>query len=96
MIIEFCLTCLGISQILLYSELFEKFREIVKKTPLKKLATCSMCLGFHIGWLVYFVLAIFIQEKEFNIVSMIFCGFISSFVCYFGDILLKNLERRIL
>jgi len=43
----FFLVCWGMTQILVYGEIFDAIR------PRHKFFHCTMCVGFHVGWVVY-------------------------------------------
>lgn len=45
--IMFILACYGMTQILVYGHIFDSIR------PKNKFFHCPMCVGFHVGYLVY-------------------------------------------
>lgn len=50
-IIVFILSCAGLTQILCYASILNWFRPI--KGILGDLFRCSMCIGFHVGYLMF-------------------------------------------
>ena len=47
-LITFVLAAYGLTQILVYGKIFDRWRP--QRGRLKKLSTCPMCMGFHVGW----------------------------------------------
>jgi len=47
-LLTFILCAYGLTQILVYGEIFNRLRP--KKGRLKGIVTCPMCMGFHVGW----------------------------------------------
>jgi hypothetical protein len=49
----FVLAVWGMTQILVYGEIFDKIR------PEHKFFHCTMCIGFHVGWFLYLLFWLF-------------------------------------
>tara|TARA_B100001123_G_C15281972_1_gene1014327 strand:+ start:1721 stop:2125 length:405 start_codon:yes stop_codon:yes gene_type:complete len=49
----FILAAYGLTQIIVYGKVFDRFRPT--KGKLGELFKCPMCMGFHIGWLLMFL-----------------------------------------
>jgi len=85
----FILCAYGLTQILVYGKIFERFRP--KRGRLGKLANCPMCIGFHVGWFLL-LLSPFTELFSFDVsaVNILIFGCISSGTSYifnmlFGD-----------
>lgn len=48
-LILFILACYGITQIIVYGKIFAKIRKKINNEFLE----CPMCIGFHVGYIVY-------------------------------------------
>ncbi len=48
-LIIFILVCYGLTQILIYGKIFDKIR------PKAHFFKCSMCVGFHISWIMFLI-----------------------------------------
>ena len=89
----FTLAGYGLTQILVYSSLFEKPRTFIKSKSdfLGELVSCPMCTGFWVGALL-FCLNPFTElfSFELNAVNFLICGWLGSGSSYvmnmvFGD-----------
>jgi hypothetical protein len=96
-VLYFILVCYGLTQILCYGKIFDKVR------PNKEwlfgfglLFHCSMCMGFHVGWLVY-TLSLFSKLFifEFNFIDMFFMACLSSGTSYILDKLIDDEGLRV-
>ena len=88
-LLTFILCAYGLTQILVYGEIFNRLRP--KKGRLKELATCPMCMGFHVGWFLM-LLSPFTELFNFDVtvVNFFLLGWLSSGTSYllnmvFGD-----------
>ena len=79
-LVYFILASYGLTQLLVYAKVFDKIR------PSAYLFHCPMCMGFHVGWLLW---AINGQTELFNydysIVTAFILGCVSSAVSYIGN-----------
>lgn len=100
-LLTFILAAYGLTQIIVYSSIFNPLRP--KKGRLKELATCPMCIGFHVGW-VLMLLSPFTELFNFDVtvVNFFILGWLSSGTSYllnmvFGDdgIQVRNISFKI-
>lgn len=85
MILLFILACFGLTQILVSGSIFDRIR------PKAKFFHCSMCMGFHVGWLVFllfWISGVYLFPSIF--IGLFIFGSISSGTSYvlervFGD-----------
>ena len=63
-LLTFILCAYGLTQILVYGKIFSRLRP--KKGKLGELANCSMCMGFHVGW-VLMLLSPFTELFNFDV-----------------------------
>ena len=52
-LLYFILCCFGMTQIIVYGAIFDGLRP--SKRYLNGFFHCSMCIGFHVGWLTLFL-----------------------------------------
>jgi hypothetical protein len=80
----FILTCAGLTQILCYGTILDKIRP--KTGILGELFRCSMCVGFHSGYIIFslFWLSGIVLFTNFIVGAFIF-SLISSFSSYVLD-----------
>ena len=88
-LLTFILIAYGLTQILVYGSIFNKLRPV--KGKLKDFTGCSMCMGFHVGWLLM-LLSPFTELFNFDVtvVNFFLLGWLSSGTSYllnmvFGD-----------
>ena len=88
-LLTFILCAYGLTQILVYGKIFDAIRP--KKGKLGELASCAMCLGFHVGWLLM-LLSPFTELFNFDVsvANYFLLGSLSSGTSYilnmvFGD-----------
>ena len=88
-LLTFILCAYGLTQILVYGKIFDAIRP--KKGKLGELASCAMCLGFHVGWLLM-LLSPFTELFSFDVslLNLFLLGGLSSGTSYiltmlFGD-----------
>ena len=88
-LITFVLAAYGLTQILVYGKIFDRWRP--KRGRLKKLSTCPMCMGFHVGWFLM-LLSPFTELFNFDVsvANFFLLGWLSSGTSYilnmiFGD-----------
>jgi len=91
-LIYFILTAYGLTQILVYSKVFEKVRPARDQWGLiGYMANCSMCMGFWVGMFLFFVNGFTeLFTFDYNIGNMFVCGWISSGTSYFLSMLLND------
>ena len=94
----FILCAYGLTQILVYGKIFSRLRP--KKGKLGELANCSMCMGFHVGWLLM-LLSPFTELFSFDVFNFFLLGWLSSGTSYMlnmliGDqgIQISNMEKK--
>jgi len=88
-LLYFVLAAYGLTQIIIYGKLFDRFRPSQGK--LGELFKCPMCMGFHVGWFLM-LLSPFTELFNFDItvVNFFLLGWLSSGTSYvlnmvFGD-----------
>jgi hypothetical protein len=88
-LITFALAAYGLTQILVYGKIFDRFRP--KAGVIKRLSSCPMCMGFHVGWFLM-LLSPFTELFNFDvtIANFFILGWLSSGTSYilnmiFGD-----------
>ena len=91
-ILWFILTAYGLTQILVYSKIFESIRPDKDKYGLiGYMAHCAMCMGFWVGMFLFFINAwTELFTFKYSIGNMFICGWVSSGTSYlltslFGD-----------
>ena len=84
-LIYFVLCAYGLTQILIYSHIFDKIR------PDKKFFKCSMCMGFWVGVLLYLINGLTeIFSFEYNFINPILLGCLSSGTSYMLDMIIGD------
>jgi len=98
-ILTFILVAYGLTQILVYGKLFDRWRP--KRGRLRKLFECPMCMGFHVGWFLM-LLSPFTELFNFDITVTNFfvLGWMSSGTSYilnmiFGDEGIKHEHKHV-
>lgn len=93
-LIVFILSCFGLTQILVYGKILESVRPT--KGMLGELFKCSMCMGFHSGYIVA-ILANFSGLIEWNLqpVDYLLCACLSSGTSYVLDKIISDEGIRI-
>lgn len=88
-IVLFILSCAGATQILCYGSILDKIRP--KNGILGELFRCSMCVGFHVGYIqfIMFWLAGVTLFSNFYIGTFVF-ALISSYTSYVCDKLISD------
>lgn len=80
----FLLACCGLTQVLQYAKILDNIRPT--KGFFGEMLKCSMCTGFHVGWILSLVFfdsgILFLQQPFWNGIIM---GFVSSFASYVAD-----------
>ena len=88
-LVYFVLTAYGLTQILVYSSIFNNIRP--KKGFFGDLLKCPMCTGFWVGAFVFLVSPCTeLITFEYSVINMLLCGWLSSGTSYifctiFGD-----------
>lgn len=86
--IKYLLFCYGFTAIFMYGAIAEPIRNLITWGPLKKMTTCSMCLGFWVGCVFYALLFPVTLTNPFSVAALyntavtIFNGVISSGVTW--------------
>lgn len=75
----FILCCYGITSIAIHGKIFDKIR------PKNSFFHCSMCVGFHVGWLTYLMFIYTNLFSSFSYVSLFIFACISSGTSYILD-----------
>tara|TARA_Y100000310_G_scaffold201492_1_gene201595 strand:+ start:630 stop:953 length:324 start_codon:yes stop_codon:yes gene_type:complete len=88
-LLTFILCAYGLTQILVYGKIFERFRP--KRGTIGQLSRCSMCVGFHVGWFLM-LLSPFTELFNFDVTvtNFFLLGWLASGTSYvlnmvFGD-----------
>ena len=99
------LASVGLLLILKYGFIFNTLREYIKSkaysinntlgTYITKLLSCSQCLGFWCGFVIFLLNGILEQDYNLLIYYSILFGFISSFICNVVDMLITLLDESI-
>lgn len=80
----FILSSAGLTQILCYGSIFNRIRP--KRGILGELFACSMCLGFHVGYINFTIMcANGFYLAPFNFSTLMLFGFLSSYTSYVLD-----------
>ena len=79
-IIWFILAAYGLTQILVYSKIFEKVRPDKDQYGLiGYMANCAMCMGFWVGMFLFFIYGwTELFTFKYSIGNMFICGWVSS------------------
>ncbi len=98
-LIYFVLIAYGLTQILVYGKIFDRWRP--KTGALRKLLECPMCMGFHVGWFLM-LLSPFTELFSFDVtvVNLFLLGWLSSGTSYimnmtFGDEGIKHEHKHL-
>jgi hypothetical protein len=88
-IILFILSCAGATQILCYGSILDKIRP--KNGILGELFRCSMCVGFHVGYIQFtlFWISGVLLFSNFYIGAFVF-ALVSSYTSYICDKLFSD------
>ena len=80
-LIYFILIAYGLTQILVYGKIFDRVRPSTGKAG--EMFGCTMCMGFHVGWLLM-LLSPFTELFNFDITAINFflLGWLSSGTSY--------------
>ena len=91
-LIWFILAAYGLTQILVYSKIFERVRPTRDQWGLiGYMANCSMCMGFWVGMFLFFINGFTeLFTFDYNIGNMFICGWVSSGSSYFLSMLLND------
>lgn len=80
----FILASAGLTQILCYGHIFDRIRPV--RGILGELFSCSMCIGFHVGYLNFTLMcAGGFYLAPFSLLNLFLFGFLSSFTSYVLD-----------
>ena len=95
--IWFILTAYGLTQILVYSKIFEKIRPRRDQYGLiGYMANCAMCMGFWVGMFLFFINGwTELFTFKYSIGNMFICGWLSSGTSYMLSALIKDEGLRI-
>ena len=97
-LIYFVLIAYGLTQILVYGKIFDRWRP--KSGQLRKLLECPMCMGFHVGWFLM-LLSPFTELFSFDVTvaNFFLLGWLSSGTSYimnmFGDEGIKHEHKHL-
>ena len=69
----------------------ESLKNIFKEGILDSLLSCTYCVGFHAGWIVY-VLSFAARDWEISTGEFILYAFAGASFSYFLDSVIQNLE----
>jgi hypothetical protein len=95
----------GLLLILKYGFIFNVPREYIKNKAysfndsfgryIEKLLSCSQCLGFWCGFVLFLLTGILEQSYHLIIYYSVVFGFITSFICNITDMLITLLDEKI-
>jgi len=98
-LLYFVLAAYGLTQILVYGKIFNRFRP--KSGMFRQLLECPMCMGFHVGW-VLMLLSPYTElfSYDVSVVNFFLLGGVSSGTSYvlnmiFGDEGIKHVYKRL-
>ena len=93
----FILTAYGLTQILVYSKIFERIRPSRDQYGLiGYMANCAMCMGFWVGMFLFFINGwTELFTFKYSIGNMFICGWLSSGTSYMLSALIKDEGLRI-
>ena len=98
-LITFILAAAGLTQILVYGKIFDRWRPT--KGKLGELFCCPMCIGFHVGWFLM-LLSPFTELFNFDVsvANFFILGWLSSGTSYtlnmiFGDEGIKHEHKHL-
>ena len=96
-IVWFILAAYGLTQILVYSKIFEKVRPNRDQYGLiGYMANCAMCMGFWVGMFLFFINGwTELFTFKYSIGNMFICGWLSSGTSYMLSALIKDEGLRI-
>ncbi len=91
-LIWFCLAAHGLTQILVYGKIFQKYR------PTKgqfmgwgEVFHCPMCMGFWVGLFLFSINGFTeLFTFDYNIVNMLICGCVSSGTSYILSVMFED------
>ena len=88
----FILACYGLTQILVYSKIFESIRPNRDQYGLiGYMANCTMCMGFWVGMFLFFINAwTELFTFKYSIANMFLLGWVGSGTSYFLSMLLND------
>lgn len=99
------LASIGLLLILKYGFIFSAPREFIKGKAysinntlglyIEKLLSCSQCLGFWSGFIIFLLTGILEQSYHLLLYYSILFGFITSFICNVVDMLITLLDEKI-
>ena len=86
----FILCASGLTQILIHGSIFNIIRP--KEGFLGELFSCSMCIGFHVGWILTIIspYTTLFSFNELNIVTASLLACLSSFTSYVLDVVIDD------
>ena len=88
-LLTFILAAYGLTQILVYGKIFDRFRP--KGGLIKRLSTCPMCMGFHVGWFLM-LLSPFTELFNFDVTvaNFFLLGWVSSGTSYILNMIFSD------
>lgn len=99
------IAAVGLTFILKYGFIFESSRNFIKNKAvninktlglyIEKLLSCSQCLGFWGGFIIFLLNGILEQNYNLLLYYSILFGFISSITSYISDLLTEYLDEKI-
>ena len=99
------LASIGLLLILKYGFIFSAPREYIKNKAnsinntlgkyIDTLLSCSQCLGFWSGFIIFLLTGILEQDYHLLIYYSVLFGFITSFICNIVDMLMMLLDEKI-
>ena len=69
-----------------------KIKEAFKEGVLNALLSCTYCVGFHAGWIVY-ILSAAIKDWNINTGELVIYAFAGAAFSYSADAIIKNIEE---
>ncbi|QDP62109.1 MAG: hypothetical protein GOVbin1807_108 [Prokaryotic dsDNA virus sp.] len=91
-LIYFILTAYGLTQILVYSKIFEKIRPARDQYGLiGYMANCSMCMGFWVGVFLFLINGFTeLFTFDYNVINAFICGCVSAGTSYLISMLVDD------
>lgn len=89
--IIYCLaSCIGLTYIIKYGSIIAPIRKkLCKLNFFAELFACSLCIGFHVGWIHALL---YLNQGAAPLMEAILMPFVSAGVCWFADSVLDLIQ----